>query len=495
MKYLILFFLFSITNCFNSSAQNLEIVKGTLLDQNTKEPLPYANIVILQKNIGTISNEKGLFSLDISKLEKTDTLSFQYIGYKTKAIIISELDSSSIIYLKEDLINLSEAFVFGNPPDAKEIIEKVLENREKNYPKRNVKAQTFIRWRNTSDIEKAIFDLKKNTIEEIDEVSLKLAAEKIPKHNTSYIDFLGDLYFSSKDDDTLKINPIRVISLKKEEIAELEQMGKTFENLFNKSDEKEYWKIKSGVFSQKLDIDDPVENDSIAEKEDENENTTKTASYNRSINNRLGYSLLSDKDQWEFLHKTGKYNYSLVSGTKVNGEDVYMIDFSPKSSGKYQGRVYISINTYALIRADYHYAEGKMGKDFQLLGVGYKENYFSGSIYFEKKGDSYFLKYFTYKAGSFVSIDRNISLIKKRKRFLFDKKLKEIKVSIIFEVNSQESFEFLLLSDHKIDQQQLKDFHQPKEMEIIYIDHFDDDLWKGYSIIEPTKRMREYIKL
>ena len=31
--------------------------------------------------------------------------------------------------------------------------------------------------------------------------------------------------------------------------------------------------------------------------------------------------------------------------------------------------------------------------------------------------------------------------------------------------------------------------------EIIYVDQFDDELWKGYSIIEPTKQMKEYKKL
>ncbi len=33
-----------------------------------------------------------------------------------------------------------------------------------------------------------------------------------------------------------------------------------------------------------------------------------------------------------------------------------------------------------------------------------------------------------------------------------------------------------------------------EKMEIIYVDQFDDKLWSGYSIIEPTKQMREYRK-
>ena len=54
--------------------------------------------------------------------------------------------------------------------------------------------------------------------------------------------------------------------------------------------------------------------------------------------------------------------------------------------------MYISIRTYALVRADYEYAEGKTGRDIHLFGIGYTENEFSGSIYFEKKEENYILQ-------------------------------------------------------------------------------------------------------
>ncbi len=203
---------------------------------------------------------------------------------------------------------------------------------------------------------------------------------------------------------------------------------------------------------------------------------------------------MNDKEEWEFLYKTGKYHYTLVGGTKVNGEDVYIVDFTPKNSGRYEGRVYVSINSYALIRADYKYAKGKIGRDFQLLGVGYTMNQFSGSIFFERKDNNYYLKYFSKKAGANFSVKRSVSLVKKRKRFLFDKKLKEIKVKLHFVVSSEESYEVLMLNDEELSKPEYSNFKQDEYMEIIYTDHFDDDLWKGYPIIEPTKRMREYIK-
>jgi hypothetical protein len=41
---------------------------------------------------------------------------------------------------------------------------------------------------------------------------------------------------------------------------------------------------------------------------------------------------------------------------------------------------------------------------------------------------------------------------------------------------------------------QYANFKQKEKTKMIYVDHFHEDLWKGYPIIEPTKRMREYVK-
>jgi len=468
-------------------------LKGLVLDIENQAALSYANIYVLHKNKGAITNEKGSFSIDISDLDKNDTLRFQYIGYKTRKITIAQLDTTSVVYLKEEIINLSEILIFGSNPDPVSIVKKVLEYKDSNYKKTTSKKQIFIRERQTGDADELNLNYKKSSITELDEEMIALVEEKIPKNTTSYSDFLGYLYFSENEDDsiTLKVDPVRAVSLKDKDLDDLEQLGSIFEKVLTDTQEEEYWKVKTGIFSQKLDMDD-MNNDTI--KDTTIENSRNLYYYGRGIQYRLEYSLLDNKKEWEFLHSTGKYNYTIAGGTRVNGEDVYIIDFKPKRSGNYVGRMYISINTFALIRADYEYAPGAIGRDFHLLGVGYTENQFSGSIYFEKKDGYYSLKYFSRKAGMYFTVDRNIALLKKKERFLFDKKLNEIKIGLELAINVEDSFEYLVLDDMKIHREQFADFEQKKRMEVIYVDQFDDKLWQGFSIIEPTKQMREYKK-
>lgn len=65
---------------------------GTTVAANSNERLPYVNIGIRYKNIGTISDENGAFSISIPAQHKSDTLTFSIIGYKELNIAIEQLE-------------------------------------------------------------------------------------------------------------------------------------------------------------------------------------------------------------------------------------------------------------------------------------------------------------------------------------------------------------------------------------------------------------------
>jgi hypothetical protein len=76
MKYLVILFFF-----LNISVwpQNL-IIKGKVLDSDTRQPLPSANLVIIGKDLGTSTEEDGSFVLS-GDFTRTDILKISYVGY------------------------------------------------------------------------------------------------------------------------------------------------------------------------------------------------------------------------------------------------------------------------------------------------------------------------------------------------------------------------------------------------------------------------------
>lgn len=70
-----------------------QTIQSTVLDFNTREPIPFVNIGILGKNHGTVSDAHGHFTLDIPQTEiaPNDTLRFSSIGYQKLDFLVKDL--------------------------------------------------------------------------------------------------------------------------------------------------------------------------------------------------------------------------------------------------------------------------------------------------------------------------------------------------------------------------------------------------------------------
>jgi len=67
------------------------IVTGTVIDQDSKTTLPFVNIGIRHKNLGTISSKNGYFFITIPNDNKDDSLTFSMVGYATRTLAIKEI--------------------------------------------------------------------------------------------------------------------------------------------------------------------------------------------------------------------------------------------------------------------------------------------------------------------------------------------------------------------------------------------------------------------
>lgn len=88
------------------------IYNGKIIDSNTKEPLAYVNIGILEKGLGTVSDKNGYFKIHLDEKYDEDTLRFSMIGYQTQDIKITDFKNkfsdSSTIALAQKIIELPE---------------------------------------------------------------------------------------------------------------------------------------------------------------------------------------------------------------------------------------------------------------------------------------------------------------------------------------------------------------------------------------------------
>ncbi|RVU02750.1 carboxypeptidase-like regulatory domain-containing protein [Mucilaginibacter limnophilus] len=89
---------------------NAQIVEGTVKDAKTGETLPYVNVGIVGKSIGTVTNQDGKFKLDL-KGSTADTLKLSMIGYKPQAFITGSYSTGKVIALQPDVVNLKEVKV------------------------------------------------------------------------------------------------------------------------------------------------------------------------------------------------------------------------------------------------------------------------------------------------------------------------------------------------------------------------------------------------
>jgi len=102
-------------------------VAGRVTDTQHK-PIPYVNIGILDKGIGTISNEDGSFSLQIPSQYDEDSITFSAIGYEMLTLH-RRAGNFNAVTLREKVILLKEVTVTekGLKPITKEFGNKYWE--------------------------------------------------------------------------------------------------------------------------------------------------------------------------------------------------------------------------------------------------------------------------------------------------------------------------------------------------------------------------------
>ena len=89
-----------------------DILKGTVLDAYSKQPLTGASVALSDKSAGAIADFNGEFTLRVPRSYPL-TLEISFLGYATQNVTVENASSAIVVYLEEDDDRIDEVLVVG----------------------------------------------------------------------------------------------------------------------------------------------------------------------------------------------------------------------------------------------------------------------------------------------------------------------------------------------------------------------------------------------
>jgi len=114
------------------SNESVIVLRGKLVDKDSKKPIVFANIYIANTNIGTVSNSEGDFILKVPVDLKSKEIRVSYMGFKTLSLTSASFTGSeNVIPMQSEAILLKELIVRTNDP--LNLIRGAIKNIPENY--------------------------------------------------------------------------------------------------------------------------------------------------------------------------------------------------------------------------------------------------------------------------------------------------------------------------------------------------------------------------
>lgn len=111
-------------------SQAPDIMRGQVIDSKTNRPIAYVNVGIVNKDVGTVTNNSGDFKIVLNEaITDTDSLKFSMIGYEPIVYSITDFRNAfvgkrnALIKMNESVVEVGEVIIHG-----KQFKTKVLGN-------------------------------------------------------------------------------------------------------------------------------------------------------------------------------------------------------------------------------------------------------------------------------------------------------------------------------------------------------------------------------
>ncbi|WP_411030863.1 carboxypeptidase-like regulatory domain-containing protein [Spongiimicrobium sp. 3-5] len=463
---------------------------GKIIDKVTRKPVPYATIQ-LNEHSGTISNEEGFFLINLNN-QPIDALTISCLGYTKKTITISDIQKSKgVIVLEEAALQLNEVFVSNKTPNADAIIAKVNANLGRNYKSDLIKNSIFYRETSYVDFDKLEVEVerashvKKSQLASANSSLDSLSRVIVRSKPIQFTEFKGNLW--KKDNENQKLTVAKATMLvDSEKDFSIENVQEKAQHIMLRYlDTTISYKIKTGI----IKLTDSLSLGEEMNKDNEEEYTVE--GLRSSANGILKTSAFYDESLLRTILNPKYYDYLFLDATFLNEELVYIIQFTPsRGKSKFSGRLYVSDDSYAVLKADYSYAKGKRGEKFNLkflLGVKYIENARRGTIIYKKGTDNfYFPQYIMQEEGSYFYVSRPIKFIEnteERNKVAFD---------FTVEGNGRNKTELLFTEIAKINTGEYEALTEKEKVPYQELKKYEPSIWQNNEVLAPLEEMKNF---
>ncbi|WP_105002580.1 carboxypeptidase-like regulatory domain-containing protein [Tenacibaculum sp. SG-28] len=167
-------FIITFLSTYNFSFSQ-KLLKGKIYDFERVIPIEYCNIGVENKDLGSLSNSNGEFSLDTSQIAKNDTILFSHLGYKNFKVsfkkLKEKLKTKDTLFLSSSSIVLDDVKIENYKFSKKMIYGYDFRHPRVNWSFKNFRSGSeicrYFENKNILIIDKLIFQVNKNELKNL----------------------------------------------------------------------------------------------------------------------------------------------------------------------------------------------------------------------------------------------------------------------------------------------------------------------------------------
>jgi hypothetical protein len=256
-----------------------------------------------------------------------------------------------------------------------------------------------------------------------------------------------------------------------------------------------YLIIKSGVL--RLDktesIDSIVNQTNTMTKEEVKKKRLTTQKRRNNVLNKLVENLFFNKKaSMDFLSKPGRYRFVKIGYEELKNGLAYVIEFKPKGSSKYKGKLYINTTDFAIVKSEVQGAKKIFNKHINIFGIKANDLTYKNTVFFKKEiDDRYHIKYIRTETTQEVGINRPFQIIEKNKYVKGRNTQNKVSLRMIISMHNHDVKEIVFMQPKAIFESEYKDLKQKNDFKIGRFNAYDKNFWNEYNILTPKKAIRQ----